>query len=406
MGVSSLDNPVFVLTAARCGSTLMRRLLDAHPKVTCPPELNTAAIARTTFTTWMTTEDQATAAERERAAIDQSRRSLEAVMDWHRRAAAKPVYCEKSLINAEHADLLVRLFPDARFICLYRHAMDVVASIVESSPWGFRYYGVSPYIPPDNFVYGLTQYWIDRTARILAFEESHPDQCARVRYEDLVRSPESVLRRCTDLIGLAWDPAVLSSAWTQGLVAGPGDGNQAYTDGLHSRSIGTGAAVDVELIPEITLGVVNDLLARLQYPTVGPTWGMEASPLRGGILDPSRDAAVAAMMTGRVQQRLLGDRSAAERQLETRAPEVFRLLVSDCGEGSSWSVDLASGTVRRGGGGELPTILVDFATLVGLANSTLNPEMAMRKGGLRFNSSMEPGSWPESVLRAFLALIS
>jgi hypothetical protein len=35
---------VFVVTLARSGSTLLRYLLDAHPEITAPPELNLSAL--------------------------------------------------------------------------------------------------------------------------------------------------------------------------------------------------------------------------------------------------------------------------------------------------------------------------------------------------------------------------
>ena len=36
--------PVFVLCAARSGSTLLRFVLDAHPDLACPPETNVPAL--------------------------------------------------------------------------------------------------------------------------------------------------------------------------------------------------------------------------------------------------------------------------------------------------------------------------------------------------------------------------
>ena len=32
------DSPVFILTASRSGSTLLRVILDSHPRLACPPE--------------------------------------------------------------------------------------------------------------------------------------------------------------------------------------------------------------------------------------------------------------------------------------------------------------------------------------------------------------------------------
>jgi len=34
----AVSSPVFVLTGSRCGSTLLRIILDSHPDLACPPE--------------------------------------------------------------------------------------------------------------------------------------------------------------------------------------------------------------------------------------------------------------------------------------------------------------------------------------------------------------------------------
>src|SRR5215469_17608838 len=81
--------PVFVLCHGRSGSTLLRFLLDAHPELACPPETNLPGLCVQLATVW-------------------------------------------SLI--EGAPLLARVYPQARFVCMYRHPMDVIASGVEACP--------------------------------------------------------------------------------------------------------------------------------------------------------------------------------------------------------------------------------------------------------------------------------
>jgi hypothetical protein len=39
----------------------------------------------------------------------------------------------------------LRIYPEARFLCLYRHPMDVIASGVEACPWGLGGYGFDPW---------------------------------------------------------------------------------------------------------------------------------------------------------------------------------------------------------------------------------------------------------------------
>jgi hypothetical protein len=41
--------PIFVLTVARSGSTLLRFILDSHPDLACPPETNIGPVLQSGF---------------------------------------------------------------------------------------------------------------------------------------------------------------------------------------------------------------------------------------------------------------------------------------------------------------------------------------------------------------------
>jgi hypothetical protein len=51
-------------------------------------------------------------------------------------ARGKKRWCDKSLDTFQFADILAQVYPDAKFIVLTRHCMDVIASGVEICPWG------------------------------------------------------------------------------------------------------------------------------------------------------------------------------------------------------------------------------------------------------------------------------
>ena len=48
-----LDEPVFILTCARSGSTLLRMILDSHDDLACPTETNIAMVCAQLWDTWM-----------------------------------------------------------------------------------------------------------------------------------------------------------------------------------------------------------------------------------------------------------------------------------------------------------------------------------------------------------------
>jgi Sulfotransferase family len=285
------DDPVFVLCAGRSGSTLLRFLLDAHPDLACPPETRLPWLARQLATAWTVIEDagpsgQSANGDSADAAISAPvaeglRRSLDPMMTSYLQRRGKRRYCDKSLGAAQHAGLLLRIWPAARFICLYRHPMDVIASGIEASPWGLTSYGFEPYIgsPPDNNVAALARYWLDYTTSIVAAEEHFTDRCLPVRYEDLVTDPDGQIEHIFEFIGAAPAPGIVARCFGPGHQRfGPGDYKIWNTSGVSADSVGRGWTMPAGKIPAPLLGRVNELADVLGYIRVGEQWGTGAKP--------------------------------------------------------------------------------------------------------------------------------
>jgi hypothetical protein len=285
------DDPVFVLCSGRSGSTLLRFLLDAHQDLACPPETRLPWLARQLATAWAVIEDagpsgQSADGNSADAAIsapvaDGLRRSLDPMMTAYLRRRGKRRYCDKSLGAAQQAGLLLRVWPGARFVCLYRHPMDVIASGIEASPWGLTSYGFEPYIgsPPDNNVAALARYWVDYTTSIVAAEERFADRCLPVRYEDLVTDPDGQIARIFEFIGAAPDPGIVARCFgPEHQRFGPGDYKIWNTSSVSGDSVGRGWTMPAGKIPAPLLGRVNELADALGYLRVGQQWGTGAKP--------------------------------------------------------------------------------------------------------------------------------
>lgn len=104
---------------------------------------------------------------------------------------------EKSPRHLFAADEIIRLYPQAKFICLIRDPRGVVRSERETN-WGSR------------SVCRITRRWcrvVDEAARL---QRSWPaDRFRMVRYEDLVAQPESTLRALCEFLGESFEPQML-----------------------------------------------------------------------------------------------------------------------------------------------------------------------------------------------------
>ncbi|HEX4094009.1 MAG TPA: sulfotransferase [Trebonia sp.] len=414
------DDPVFVLCAGRSGSTLLRFLLDAHPDLACPPETRLPWLARQLATAWTVIEDAGPSGPSANGnAADDAisppvaaglRRSLDPLMTSYLERRGKRRYCDKSLGAAQHAGLLLKIWPEARFICLYRHPMDVIASGIEASPWGLSSYGFEPYVgsPPDNNVAALARYWLDYTTSIVAAEERFTDRCLPVRYEDLVTDADGEIERIFAFIGAAPSPGIVARCFGPGHQRfGPGDYKIWNTSGVSADSVGRGWTMPAGKIPAPLLGRVNELADVLGYRQVGPNWGTGARPAdlraQASGLPPARPPAALPDWALAVDQRVrtglarAGDQFA--RDHGPRAAESVLLFVNAPAWADAdawWRLDLAAGTATAGRGEAAAD--ADWS-LTGSAQAwdrllagQANLGVAFRRGDLRYADKGDAGA--------------
>jgi hypothetical protein len=107
------------------------------------------------------------------------RGSVDLAVTEYLKRSGKIRWVDKSLNNAAYAEMLANLWPQARFICLTRHCMDVVASGIEAGRWGVGGYGFTPYVAryPGNNVAAIAEGWLATTGDIVSFQQSFPDKC-------------------------------------------------------------------------------------------------------------------------------------------------------------------------------------------------------------------------------------
>jgi hypothetical protein len=359
--------PAFVLCGGRSGSTLLRFLLDAHPDLACPPETNLPVMAGQLATVWSLIAGAPLSSERgdeppviPAEAIRGVRRTLDEMTGSYLQRRGRKRYCDKSLGTARFADLLLRIYPESKFLCLYRHPMDVIASGIEACPWGLQGYGFDSYIAatPGNAVWALARFWLDNAAAILAVEEQYADSCHRVRYEDLVADPEGVADGIFRFLGVASAPGISAQCFAPGRERfGPADYKIWHTSRISADSVGRGWSVPAGMIPPPATQQINEFAERLGYVPVDDMWGTAVVPSDMRLTASSRTRPAAASRpepsphAALVGDRLTAGLSGIDRRFARRwgscAAESFTIVVlpaagdGDVGE-SLWRIDLAA----------------------------------------------------------------
>jgi hypothetical protein len=184
-------------------------------------------------------------------------------------AKSKTIWCEKTPMNLEYRDILAKVFPAARYICLYRHCLDVVHSCI-----GLRNYRYLPeHIPyvqhrPDNLVAAMLSNWIDKIGHLLDWEKRHNGNVLRIYYEALVQDTTPTLAGLFAFLELGWDEALTTQIFRQRHDVGEGDAKVQFSRGISAQSVGKGVGVPRELIPSDLEEQANALLAELGYPSI------------------------------------------------------------------------------------------------------------------------------------------
>jgi O-antigen biosynthesis protein len=232
----------FLVSPPRAGSTLLAHLLGNHPSIYAPPE------------PWIM------------LALHQFGhiRSDHPFGDWHLHTALEPVFAAQrnELISAfaKHyfdqnlpkgkaifidktpryywiLDWLFDLFPQARFLLLSRHPLDIVAS--HKSTWGTE-------IDPASLISSKNTSIMDfllATKKIESFANFHSGspRVLSVRYEDLVEDPTAQMRTifgAFDVSSRAIRSTQQDLSHDKLLPSGFGDKKILETKAVHSKSIG------------------------------------------------------------------------------------------------------------------------------------------------------------------------
>jgi hypothetical protein len=414
-GFNSPEPPIFVLCNARSGSTLLRFLLDAHPDLACPPETNLPAMAVQLATVWSLIEGAPLSPERgdeppviPEEAIAGVRRTMDEMTNSYLMRRGKRRYCDKSLGTAQFAELLLRVYPEAKFLCLYRHPMDVIASGIEACPWGLNGYGFDQYIAgtPGNAVWALARFWLDGAGATLTAEERFGGSCYRIRYEDLVANPEGVAAEMFGFLGVPHIPGISERCFTpERERLGPADYKIWHTSQISGSSVGRGWSVPADMIPPPVMQAVNELAEKLGYIPVDDNWGTASVPadLRTGDqpqAPPDGRLATLPPVPAALGDRLkagvsLLDGSFSDRWSACSAESFTIAELSAAGTASTlWHVDLATRTVSstpRDGTDTAWDIVGSTGAWQAVLTGQMNLGVAMRRCDLRYCDTGEAG---------------
>jgi protein-tyrosine sulfotransferase len=199
---------IFIGGSPRSGTTLMRSILDAHPKVSCGEE--TRIIPKFIDFSKNNFKNDPEQKRMEEAGITSE--IVDAASSAYiyeiikRHSFNSPVLCTKDPTDLMHTEYLSRLFPEAKFILMVRDARATVFSV------GSRAINSAGYSKKSVRDYrGNLENWNNLYKNMYnQCLNVGPDRCLLVHYEQLVLKPEKEIRNIMNFLKIEWNDAVLS----------------------------------------------------------------------------------------------------------------------------------------------------------------------------------------------------
>lgn len=216
-----VEQPFFIVGCARSGTSLLRNMLNLHPRLASPAETHLFRWAEPFGTTEYEKfykksklfkqhrlEDGVTDWAFHYSLCKQPTRK--GLMDWYGqeilRLNGKPGgrWFDKTPQNVYGLLLLSAAYPQAKFVHIVRNPLNVVVSLMKGEV-----------LPPVE-LRGAINYWLESALLLSHYRQLAPDRLFEFRYEDLIEDPVAQLTGLLNALGE--DPALFPFK----KIAGPG----------------------------------------------------------------------------------------------------------------------------------------------------------------------------------------
>jgi hypothetical protein len=211
-----LKSPVFILGCGRSGTTILGQALSKHPMVTYlnePRHLWSSCFPETDI--WTSRGKLVfTAAD----AIPKASAELRRLFNAETKKTGKPVLIEKLPINDFRLPFIDAIFPDARFIHIFRYGLEVASSIEKCINWfgknEHKWHLLAEYALLNDKTKDLPKYcvsdydrglleWRLSTESVYLFFQTIPhDRFMEITYDQFLNQPVETINLILSFLGL------------------------------------------------------------------------------------------------------------------------------------------------------------------------------------------------------------
>lgn len=204
-------NPLFLFSLPRSGSTLLQRVLASHEKISTTSEpwillpllytLKKKGVYSEYSHKVMSDAIEDFCTELPNGREDYLHEMKEYALQLYAKASRNETkyFLDKTPRYHLVVDDILDMFPEGKFILLWRNPLAVIASMIDT--WGNGKWKL--YLNKVDLFKGL--------ASLIEASEKHKERICVIKYEDLIINPEQELKRAFDYLELPFTTDLLSS---------------------------------------------------------------------------------------------------------------------------------------------------------------------------------------------------
>ena len=228
-----ISRPVFIIGCGRSGTTILGKILSKHKNVTYlnePRKLWFSVYPETDIWSHEAYQRDGKLLLTEDDASKSKNKKISRIFRYETFKSGNPVLVEKLPINSFRLYFIKSIFPDARFIYIYRNGLEVARSIeklVDKGWFGSKSYKWKklteyalsksdlrdlPAMCVTNYDRGLLEWRLSVDATVNFLSSLSPENYYELKYNRLIEHPVRTVSEILNFIGVGLDPIVINFA--------------------------------------------------------------------------------------------------------------------------------------------------------------------------------------------------
>ena len=183
--------PVIILSYQHSGARFVQEAIAEGTDLACTAGTGILPECAVAMTAWSRIDGRA-AGPSSPLALSSIRALVSVQLTAILARSGKQRWCELATSGPSGAHAFLRIFPQARFVCVHRAWGSVVSAAISARPREPEGTPLARFTAryPGNYAAAVAAYWAWATERLLAFEAANPRCTSRLRYEDVTADPD------------------------------------------------------------------------------------------------------------------------------------------------------------------------------------------------------------------------